>query len=143
MADAGRARHRPVPASPLWNFLSKARFGFIAPGTSTFVVLGETGGTRSGIGYKITQDNGNLCGGYCAYDHDDDDNAFWLFDVNDILAADDVHLPRPYAFGHMVGAVRRRWGAFHHRRHVRPGDLDALPRARATPGRSGRTTGRR
>ncbi len=86
-------------ASPLWNFLSKARFAFIAPGTSTFVVLGSTGGIRSGIGYKITQDNGNLCGGYCAYEADDDSNAYWLFDVNDILAADDVHLPRPYASG--------------------------------------------
>ena len=89
----------PSAASPLWNFLSKARFGFIVPGTSTFLVVGETGGTRSGIGYKIEQDNGNLCGGYCAYEHDDADNAFWLFDVNEILAADEVHLPQPYAFG--------------------------------------------
>ena len=89
----------PTPASPLWNFLAKARVGFIAPGTSTFVVLGEIGGTRSGIGYKITQDDGNLCGGYCAYDADDYDNAYWLFDVHDIVAADDVHLPHPYSYG--------------------------------------------
>ena len=89
----------PTPASPLWNFLAKARVGFIAPGTSTFVVLGEIGGTRSGIGYKITQDDGNVCGGYCAYAADDYDNAYWLFDVHDILAADDVHLPRPYSYG--------------------------------------------
>ncbi len=87
-------------ASPLWNFLSKARFGFIAPGTSTFVVLGHTGGIESGIGYKITQDDGNLCGGYCAYEADDYSNAYWLFDVDDILAADDTHLPRPYASGY-------------------------------------------
>ena len=87
-------------ASPLWNFLSKARFGFIAPGTSTFVVVGHTGGVESGIGYKITQDNGNLCGGYCAYDADDYSNTYWLFDVNDILAASDTHLPRPYAAGY-------------------------------------------
>jgi len=89
----------PSPASPLWNFLAKARVGFIAPGTSTFVVLGEIGGTRNGIGYKIEQDNGNRCGGYCAYDADDYDNAYWLFDVNDIVDADDVHLPQPYSYG--------------------------------------------
>lgn len=87
-------------ASPRWNFLSTARFGFIAPGTSTFVVVGHTGGVESGIGYKITQDDGNLCGGYCAYEADDYSNAYWLFDVNEILAADDVHLPRPYASGY-------------------------------------------
>lgn len=89
----------PGGASPMWNHLSKARYGFIAPGTSTFVVLGTIGGVDSGIGYKITQDSGNLCGGYCAYDADDYSNAYWLFDLNDILAADEVHLPQPYAFG--------------------------------------------
>lgn len=56
-------------------------------------------GVESGIGYKITQDDGNVCGGYCAYAADDESNAYWLFDVNDILAAHDVHLPRPYASG--------------------------------------------
>lgn len=86
-------------ASRLWNHLSQARFGFIAPGTSTFVVVGSTGGVESGIGYKITQDDGTLCGGYCAYASDDSSNAYWLFDVNEILAADEVHLPRPYASG--------------------------------------------
>ena len=90
---------QPGGASPLWNHLSKARYGFIAPGTSTFVVLGHTGGVQSGIGYKITQDDDHLCGGYCAYEADDYTNAYWLFDVNDILAADAVHLPRPYAYG--------------------------------------------
>jgi hypothetical protein len=90
---------QPGSASPLWNHLSRARYGFIAPGTSTFVVLGSTGGVDSGIGYKFTQDNDNLCGGYCAYAADDYSNAYWLFDVNDILTADDVHLPQPYAYG--------------------------------------------
>lgn len=86
-------------ASPLWNFLSKAVYAFIAPGTDTFVVVGNTGGVDSGIGYKITQDDGNVCGGYCPYRHDDVSNAYWLFDVNDILAAGRPHEPRPYAYG--------------------------------------------
>lgn len=89
----------PGSASPLWNLLAAARYAFIAPGTSTMVVVGSIGGVDSGIGYKITQDDGNLCGGYCAYRAEDGGNAYWLFDVNDILVADDVHLPRPYAFG--------------------------------------------
>ncbi len=86
-------------ASPLWNYLSKATYAFIAPGTSTFVVVGSTGGVDSGIGYKITQDDDNVCGGYCPYEHDDVTNAYWLFDLDDILAADEVYLPRPYAYG--------------------------------------------
>lgn len=90
---------RKVSASPFWNHLSKARFGFIAPGTSTFVVVDNPGRVESGIGYKITQDDGNVCRGYCAYAADDESNAYWLFDVNDIRAAHDVHLPRPYASG--------------------------------------------
>ena len=54
-------------ASPIWNFLSEAVYGFIVPGTSTFAVFGSSGGVNSGIGYKLTQDNGNLCEGYCSY----------------------------------------------------------------------------
>lgn len=82
-----------------WNFLAKARCGFIACGTSTLVVLGRIGGVQSGLGYKITQDNGNLCGGHCAYRHDDAAHTYWMFDVNDIFAAEETHLPQPYAYG--------------------------------------------
>ena len=98
-ADPDALVQEPGGASALWNSLSEARYAFIAPGTSTYVVVGSTGGVESGIGYKITQDNGNLCGGPCPYRHDDVTNAYWLFDVNEILAADSVHLPRPYAYG--------------------------------------------
>lgn len=89
----------PGGASPLWNFLATARYGFVAPGTTTFVVIGTIGGVESGIGYKITQSDGTLCGGYCSYDAGDEHNAYWLFDLDEILAADEVYDPRPYAFG--------------------------------------------
>lgn len=86
-------------ASALWNFLSKAVYGFMIPGTRTFAVFGSSGGVHSGIGYKITQDNGNLCGGYCAYNADDYYNYFWLFDVQEIIDAVEPSDIQPYAYG--------------------------------------------
>jgi hypothetical protein len=86
-------------ASALWNFLSNAVYGFIIPGTRTFAVFGSSGGVHSGIGYKITQDNGNLCGGYCAYNADDYYNYYWLFDVQEIIDAVEPYDIQPYAYG--------------------------------------------
>ena len=43
-------------ASPVWSFLSNGVYGFIAPGTRTFVVVGSSGAIDSGIGYKIPPD---------------------------------------------------------------------------------------
>ena len=86
-------------ASDLWNFLSRGVYGFVVPGTRTFAVFGSSGGVDSGIGYKITQNNGNLCGGYCAYDAADYYNYYWFFDVDEILAATETYEPRPYAYG--------------------------------------------
>jgi hypothetical protein len=82
-------------ASSLWNFVSRGIYGFIVPGTSTFVVLGSSGGIDSGIGYKI---NSN-CGGFCAYDEDDNYNYYWLFDVQEIIDAANVYDIRPYSYG--------------------------------------------
>ncbi|MEM8922208.1 MAG: hypothetical protein AAGD35_01825 [Actinomycetota bacterium] len=86
-------------ASPVWNMLSRGVYGFIIPGTSTFMVVGSSGGVDSGIGYKITQDDGTLCGGSCSYRADDNYNYYWLFDLRLILDADDPTEPRPYASG--------------------------------------------
>ena len=86
-------------ASPVWNFLSNGVYGFIAPGTRTFVVVGSSGGIDSGIGYKITQDDGRLCGGYCSYAASDNYSYYWLFDLDEILAAGSPSEPRPYAYG--------------------------------------------
>ena len=86
-------------ASPVWNYLSRGVYGFIVPGTRTFAVFGSSGGVDSGIGYKITQDDGNLCGGYFSYAAADNYNYYWLFDLEEILAAGGVSEPRPYALG--------------------------------------------
>ena len=61
------------------------------------------GGHGSGVGYKITQDDGNLCGGYCSYEADDYSQYFWLYDVNDLVAVKNGEMeswePKPYAYG--------------------------------------------
>ena len=55
----------------LWTELSAAAYGFIVPGTRTYLTMGSSGGHNSGIGYKAKQNNGNVCGGPCAYDVND------------------------------------------------------------------------
>jgi hypothetical protein len=96
-ADALTTVEGSAPA--LWNFLSRAVYAFIVPGTRTFAAFGSSAGVDSGIGYKIIQDNNNECGGYCAYAADDQYNYYWLFDLDTILAASAPHEPRPYAYG--------------------------------------------
>lgn len=87
------------PADPLWNPLSRGRYGFFIEGTRTFAVVGSTAGLESGIGYKAIQSDGNVCGGPCAYEPGDYTNAYWLFDVDEILSASELSAPRPYAYG--------------------------------------------
>lgn len=92
-----------VGNNSLWTSSSQASFGFIIPGTRTYMTVGSSGGHNSGIGYKATQNNGNLCGGPCPYDADDEYNYYWLWDIDDlidvkngIISAYDV---RPYDYG--------------------------------------------
>lgn len=72
----------------IWTELSTAYYGFIIPGTSSYLVIGKSGGHNSGIGYKITQDEGKgrKCGGPCSLKAGDSYNYFWLFDVDDFLS---------------------------------------------------------
>jgi hypothetical protein len=85
--------------SPVWAPNAKGLYGFIVPNTDIFMVVGKHGGINTGIGYKITQDNGNICGGQCPYGADDLYNYFWLFNVNDILSAENPSDPRPFSYG--------------------------------------------
>ncbi len=87
----------------LWTHLSRIIYGFIVPGTRTYVTLGHSGGHNSKVCYKCTQDDGNLCGGYCATQADDYYHYYWLWDVNDLVAAMNGNVNafavRPYAYG--------------------------------------------
>ncbi|MGS2721771.1 hypothetical protein [Paraglaciecola aestuariivivens] len=85
--------------SPIWGPVTNAQYGFIVPGTSYFLAVGKHSGIHSGIGYKITQDNGRLCGGPCAYEVSDNYNYFWIFDINDMLNADDPWNVSPVSYG--------------------------------------------
>lgn len=72
-------------ANKMWTHVSQASYGFVVPGTRTYMTIGHSGGHDTGVGYKNTMDNGELCGGYCAYGSKDYYNYYWLFDVNDLL----------------------------------------------------------
>ncbi|MFT6336552.1 MAG: hypothetical protein ACI86M_003576 [Saprospiraceae bacterium] len=87
----------------LWTEVSQASYGFVIPNTRTYLTIGYTGGLQSGIGYKAEQDNGNCCGGPCAYEADDYYNYYWLWDANDLLDVKNGLINsydvRPYAYG--------------------------------------------
>ncbi|SFD90574.1 hypothetical protein SAMN04487869_1015 [Marinobacter sp. DSM 26671] len=87
----------------LWTEVSTAHVGFIVPGSDTYAVFGTSGGHNSGIGYKITQDNGQQCGGPCPYEASDVYNYFWFYDVNDMISVAQgnkaPHEVRPYEYG--------------------------------------------
>ena len=87
----------------LWTHVSGALLGFIVPGTRTYLTIGNTGGLESGLGYKITQDTGNVCGGHCPYKASDMNNFYWAWDLNDLIKVKNGQMKsydvRPYAHG--------------------------------------------
>ena len=87
----------------LWTHLSRATYGFVPPGTKSYVTIGYSGGHDSGVCYKCTQDDGNLCGGYCSYVAADNYQYYWLFDLDDLIAVRGGQMQpyevRPYAWG--------------------------------------------
>lgn len=91
-------------SNDLWTHLSRAVYGFIAPGTRTYVTLGSSGGHGTGVCYKCTPVGANEeCGGFCANDVTDYANYYWLWDVNDLVKVKQGQLEpfavRPYAHG--------------------------------------------
>ena len=86
----------------LWTHLSQARYGFIVPGTSTYLTIGTSGGHASGVGYKLER-GGEVCDGYCSYDPTDNHNYYWLWDMKDLVAIHNGKKPanwlKPYEAG--------------------------------------------
>ena len=86
-----------------WTNLSEARFGFIVPGTSTYMTIGSSGGHRSGVGYKLNRVGEEQCPGSCAEDPTDVYNYYWLWDMRDLLRVRNNRLPSsavvPYESG--------------------------------------------
>ncbi len=87
----------------IWTHLSRVVYGFIVPGTRTYLTIGQSGGHESGVCYKCTQNNSNLCGGYCANDAEDYYHYYWLWDINDMVSVKNGNKNsydiRPYAYG--------------------------------------------
>lgn len=87
----------------MWTHISQANYGFVVPGTRTYMAIGYSGGHETGVGYKNTMDNGEVCGGYCAYGSKDYYNYYWLFDINDLLKVKAGTMKSydvvPYAYG--------------------------------------------
>jgi len=87
----------------LWTMLSGTSYGFIVPGTTTYMTIGVSGGHDSGLGYKATQIDGNQCAGPCSYDPNDNYPYYWLWNMNDLLEVQagnkEAHEIRPYEYG--------------------------------------------
>lgn len=97
-----------VGTNNMWTEESNAIYGFIIPGSRTYMTIGSSGGHNSGIGYKATPynqavDPPKTCPGPCPYDSNDYYNYYWLWDVNDLIAIKNGTLnsfdARPYSFG--------------------------------------------
>jgi hypothetical protein len=84
---------------PLWGSEARGKMGFLIPNSNLFMVIGSHGGLNDGVGYKITQDTGNLCGGSCTYTAADQYSYYWLYNINDIVNATNTYDPEPFAFG--------------------------------------------
>ncbi len=92
-------------ANARWTHLSRGVYGFIPPGTATYVVVGHSGGHGpEGVCYKcVPVGLTAACGGYCPVDPQDRSLFYWFYDVGDLarvrageLAPHDV---RPYESG--------------------------------------------
>lgn len=90
-------------SNDLWTHLSRAVYGFIVPGTRTYLTVGSSGGHDSGVCYKCEQSDGETCGGYCAPNVDDYYNYYWLWDVQEMVQVKNgeraASALRPYAYG--------------------------------------------
>ncbi|MEM7256541.1 MAG: Ig-like domain-containing protein, partial [Pseudomonadota bacterium] len=87
----------------LWTHLSYAKYGFIVPGTRTYMTLGWSGGHESGVSYKNTLENGVECPGFCANQSEDVYNYYWLWDMDDWFRVQNGELApyqiTPYDYG--------------------------------------------
>lgn len=84
---------------PLWGSMAKGRYGFIIPNTNYYMVVGTHAGLNDGVGYKITNDEGELGGGPDSYVAADKYSYYWLYDLNDIVNATNPHDPVPFSYG--------------------------------------------
>lgn len=88
---------KTVGDNDLWTVESQAWGGFVRG--DDYIVFGASGMHHSSGGYKITDKDGNKCGGPCAYDPNDYYNHYWVYNMYDILNARHPWDPKPYEWG--------------------------------------------
>lgn len=85
--------------NPLWSVAAQAQYGFIIPNTSYYIAVGSFAGLLGKTGYKIDQDTGQECKGFCGFYNDDFNSYYWIYDLNDIVNAEAPYTPRPFSYG--------------------------------------------
>ena len=70
----------------IWTHLSRAVYGFIPPGSRSYITIGYSGGHNSSVCYKCVPTGRKAnCPGYCASESNDYDLMYWLWDVQDLV----------------------------------------------------------
>lgn len=90
----------------IWTVLSSAKYGFIVPGTRTYLAIGTSGGHAHGVGYGVPPWDPQGASGFYPVQPDDVGNHYWSFRVDDMIAVRQgqmaPHALRPYAHGDWV-----------------------------------------
>lgn len=104
--DSGAYLYNSNKTNKLWTHMASAVYGFIVPGTSTYMVIGNQAGVNGGICYKGQVGCASDCGGYCTLVANDHHNYYWLFDMADLTKVQKGQIPSysvmPYAYGPMA-----------------------------------------
>lgn len=90
----------------IWTVLSSAKYGFIVPGSRSYLAIGTSGGHAHGVGYGVPPWDPEGYSGFYPIDPTDVGNHFWAFRVDDMIAVRQgqlaPHALRPYAHGDWV-----------------------------------------
>lgn len=101
--DANVSLITQLTTSNIWNVLTRVGGVIHIPGTRTLMVLGHSWDGRGTVGYKITNETGYTYPGYGPSLSDAYMNAYWLFDINDLIDAFNgtiqPHEVYPYEYG--------------------------------------------
>jgi hypothetical protein len=87
-----------------WTYMSGGEIGFIVPNTRTYMVIGTSGGHATGSTYWDPHPPWSDYKGYGPLSEEDEYNYYWMFDLDEILAAENLYDPRPYEHGVLLVA---------------------------------------
>lgn len=82
-----------------WTYMSGGEIGFIVPNTRTYMIIGTSGGHVTGSTYWDPHPPWAEYKGYGPLSEEDEYNYYWMFDLDEILAAENLYDPAPYEHG--------------------------------------------